>query len=174
MPLPLTPYAIEKLDPEIYITLNDVVAAVAYWGVWQSPYPIPDNFLLVLTKLHEKGWQTFFRESQSEMFMGMRTTRMEIFREWFTETMYAIPEFVAWKNSKFGKCLPDEISFPWENEPDPDYLCVELNSFIDAVIHNIFIDAVHQDIRDRRIAERIAHEINMTIQGTDEISESMM
>jgi hypothetical protein len=102
----------------IYASPSDVLGEVAKWAIRQSPYPYPDNLVVVLEKLREKiapdftelvGWKSFATGREIEAYLE--------------PILLGIPEFAEWNNRKNGRDGPGFVTrYDGARNPDDDFI----------------------------------------------------
>ena len=81
---------------KFYVDRDYVMGSFAKYALQQSPYPVPDNFEIVLTKLNDFLIDFFMPQGYLKMtYKHMKSS--------FLQQLKSIPECVKWNNRKNGR-----------------------------------------------------------------------
>jgi hypothetical protein len=117
---------------------RDLVALLAYWGIKQSPYTLPDDLVSVLQQF-EEGLDA---QWDSNAICGIMAFTRDSLGEIMRSALMMIPEFVDWNLSAAEKAkgvkVDDETRKPFlfmsrYGQPIPEHDFIDL----DALIRNI-------------------------------------
>ncbi len=117
-----------KHPPNLLVSQKDILAAVSYYLILQSPYSKPDNLEIILDKLRESMKKTtgFFLE------LGYWKVGEDIFRKELQNWMESIKEFTDLNNSKDGDTSPYKFTSAYDKD-DPDSDFIDLDAFYNNV-----------------------------------------
>jgi hypothetical protein len=137
-----------KTERRLLVSRRQLVACLAYCGISQSPYTLPDNFVSVLLQFDlslSKRWTT---DEQRLGFMGFtRDSLADLLRS----TLMAIPEFVDWNLSAAEKAagvkVDDDRRSPFIftsrfREPKVECDFIDLDALIRNICNSVESDQV--------------------------------
>lgn len=119
---------------------NDILSALAYWAVYQSPYPIPDNLELVLQacitnlepKFQLRDPKTWLVKLSPNKLGFKRLKNFKKLEEFLSQAILPISYVQLWNERKNGNQAPLGFTSRYDSpEPDNDFID------LDALIRNI-------------------------------------
>ena len=127
------------------IVQETIIASLAHWAIKQSPYLIPDNLNVVLTKFNDIMNKDSYFEQFCKIRLGWFTFRE--LEEYCHLILEDVPEYLAWNNRKNGNNYPYGFASRYSS-PSPDNDFIDLSALIKNTVGLVMMYAEEERLFD--------------------------
>lgn len=110
----------ERFHRKVWAFKSDFAGSLAKWLVKQSPYVVPDNLSICITKFHDKldELADFNTLEMAEIELSTLTEKVDVI-------LQSIPEIMALNERKNGReGMGFSSRYSKKTEPDDDFICI--------------------------------------------------
>ncbi len=124
-------------DKKFLVGKDDLIGALAKWGILQSPYLYPENLLIVLDKFNDHI-TPYFEKLPPEALGYLEFDVIEL-EDFIEGNLKTISEFLKWnerKNGRDGMGFSSRYDNPAEEDPDDDF--IDLDALYRNMAHELY------------------------------------